>query len=238
MLLLLLITLVECVRDSGDVMEVCAVASGVLTATVLVGLAGSCTKFPTGRRGTRYGCKTLHRTRRSKEAIFGEIGATTVRRMYRMSPESFWNLHQLLERKLENPKKRRRGRARNALLIPSDLRLAMALRYMCGGDPYDIALSHGVHSGEVKNSCWMVVDAVNMTESMAIEYPVSHEDQLEIAKAFQKKSTIDLWNCAGGIDVMLIWIQKPSQKDVDENIGFGEHPRSILLSLVIMESTI
>ena len=79
------------------------------------------------------------------EAIFGEVGPTTVRRMYRMTPESFLNLHQLLERKLEKPKKRKRGRAPNGL-IPYDLRLAMALRYMCGGDPYDIALSHGVHS--------------------------------------------------------------------------------------------
>ena len=223
MLLLLLITLMEGVRGSGDLMEGAAVVAGVLTVTVLVGLAGSRgrAKFPTGGRGTRLGCKTLQRTRRSVEAIFGEIGATTVRRMYRMTPESFWNLHQLLERKLENPNKRKRGKAPNGL-IPSDLRLAMALRYMCGGDPYDIALSHGVHSGEVKKSCWMVVDAVNKTESMAIQYPVSHDDQVDVAKGFQKKSTIDLWNCAGAIDGMLIWIQKPSQKDVDENIGFGE----------------
>jgi hypothetical protein len=195
------------------------VATGVLIA-VLVGM-GIRAKIPTGKRGTRYGCKTLKRTRRSVDAIFDEIGAATVRRMYRMTPESFWNLHQLLQRKLENPKKRKRGQAPNGL-IPSDLRLARALRYMCGGDPYDIALSHGVHSLEVKKSCWMVVDAVNSTQSMAIEYPASHEDQLEIAKGFQKKSTIDLGNCAGAIDVMLLWIQKPSQKDVDENIGFGE----------------
>ena len=83
----------EGVRGSGDCMEAAAVAV-VLPLALLVGLAGSrgsgsgIAKFPTGR-GTRLGCKTLQRTRRSVEAIFGEIGATTVRRMYRMTPESF-----------------------------------------------------------------------------------------------------------------------------------------------------
>ena len=220
MLLLVLITLVKGVRGIGD-LESAAVAAGLVAATVLVGF-GSGAKLPTGRRvGTRFGCKTLKRTRKKVEAIFDEIGPATVRRMYRMTPESFWNLHQLLERKLELPKKRKRGKAPNGL-IPSDLRLATALRYMCGGDPYDIALCHGVHSQEVKRSCWMVVDAVNNTQSMAIQYPVSHEDQLRVAKGFHRKSTIDLWNCAGAIDGMLVWIQKPSKRDVDENIGFGE----------------
>ena len=130
MLLLLLITIVECVRGNGDGMEAVAVAAGVLTATVLVGTVATCAKFPTGRRGTRLGCRTLHRTRKSVEAIFGEVGPTTVRRMYRMTPDSFWNLHQLLKKKLENPKKRQRGKAPNGM-IPSELRLAMALRYMC-----------------------------------------------------------------------------------------------------------
>ena len=98
----------------------------------------------------------------------------------------------------------------------------MALRYMCGGDPYDIGLAHGVHPNEVKKSCWIVVDAVNGTGSLDIQYPVCHEDQLDVAKGFKAKSTIGLWNCAGAIDGMLVWISKPSKSDVEENIGFGE----------------
>ena len=98
MLLLLLIILAKGVRGTGDGMEAVAVATGVLAVSLLAGLAAgsSRAKLPSGR-GTRLGCKTLHRTRRSVEAIFGEIGATTVRRMYRMTPDSFWNLHQLLK---------------------------------------------------------------------------------------------------------------------------------------------
>ena len=63
MLLLLLITLAKGVRGAGDSMEAVAVASGVLAVSLLAGLAaGSRAKFPTGRRGTRYGCKTLQMT--------------------------------------------------------------------------------------------------------------------------------------------------------------------------------
>ena len=199
--------------------EACAVA-GALVAFAAVAAAAAADPR-TLSRGSRLGSKTLKRNRRKIQDIFDELGPATVRRMYRMTQDTFWHLHSLLEAKLPIPGKRKRGKAPNGP-IPSELRLAMALRYMCGGDPYDIALAHGVHQNEVKKSCWIVVDAVNGTASLDIRYPVCHEEQLDVANGFKAKSTIGLWNCAGAIDGMLVWISKPSKSDVEENIGFGE----------------
>lgn len=96
----------------------------------------------------------------------------------------------------------------------------MALRWMDGGSEYDIASVHGVHVGEVLYSVWEVVDRVNSCKALKIMYPTSHEAQKEIAKGFEKKSWVGFRNCAGCIDGMLVWINKPSKLAlVGTNIG-------------------
>jgi hypothetical protein len=89
-------------------------------------------------------------------------------------------------------RKRKRGKTPNGD-ISSANRLAMALRYFCGGDPQDIGLAHSVNgTTEVLKSVWFVVDAVNLTCSMNIKFPVSHDAQWQIAAGFKAKSQIGL----------------------------------------------
>mmetsp|Transcript_13429 Transcript_13429/g.25216 ORF Transcript_13429/g.25216 Transcript_13429/m.25216 type:complete len:487 (+) Transcript_13429:1058-2518(+) len=173
-------------------------------------------------KGRPKGSKTVKRERRSVERLFRELTDHQFRRMYRMSRESFWKLLDIIEPNMPKVRKRKRGKTPNGSISHAN-RLAMALRYFCGGDPQDIGLAHGVNgTTEVLKSVWFVVDAVNLTSSMNIKFPVSHDEQRRIAAGFKAKSRIGLANCVGAIDGLLIWIHKPTKVDVKDNIGFGE----------------
>jgi len=102
-------------------------------------------------------------------------------------------------------------------VIPPELRLALALRYFAGGSALDIMISHHMLHTEVYNSVWMVVDAVNATQSFDIEYPKSHRHQQRIARDFISCSKAGFSNCAGCIDGLLIWMEKPSEMDCKES---------------------
>ena len=173
------------------------------------------------RQGRSVGSPTIPRTRKTMPGIFSELGPKTTRRMYRMTESSFWDLLDIIRPQMHVSKKRKRGSTPNGD-ITKDLRLAMALRYFCGGSPYDIGLAHGVYKNEVYKSVWEVVDAVNSSPALNLSFPSKHLDQMAVACDFQKKSKIDLPNCVGAIDGILIWIHKPSTSDLKEMIGFGD----------------
>jgi hypothetical protein len=54
-----------------------------------------------------------------------------------------------------------------------------------------------------------------------IEHPADHEKQKEIASAFYNASSAGFDSCAGAIDGILIWTQKPSEKDAAK-CGLGQ----------------
>jgi hypothetical protein len=90
----------------------------------------------------------------------------------------------------------------------------MAIRYFAGGCPCDIALVHGVSKSEVYASAWRVVDAVNQTPGLKIEFPMSHTEQRKIAYGFFRKSDASGFEqCVGAIDGVLIWTEKPTLYD-------------------------
>jgi hypothetical protein len=97
--------------------------------------------------------------------------------------------------------------------ITTSVRLALASRYFAGGAPTDLMCKYGVSHASVFVSVWVVVEAIKNIEEFDIEYPSSHEDQLPIAHAFQRKSKVGFHNCVGAIDGILIWMHKPSEKE-------------------------
>ena len=136
-----------------------------------------------------------------------------------MDEASFWHLHRLIGHKLggdlyprKNSKKRWRNGAPNGL-IKSESRLSQALRFFAGGSVYDIGIAHGVHPNEVYTSAWRVVDAVAQTDCLKIKFPSDHNIQRKIAADFQKRSKATFGICAGAIDGMLLWIEKPKLID-------------------------
>ena len=100
--------------------------------------------------------------------------------------------------------------------ISTDVRLACALRYYAGGSPFDISSTYCVSHTEVINSVWFVVEATNKMKEWYIEYPQNHNEQHKIAADFKDKSSVDFDVCAGAIDGILIWMNRPSLEEARE----------------------
>jgi len=71
----------------------------------------------------------------------------------------------------------------------------------------------GISHTDVMDSVWYVVHAVNTTSEFKIEYPSSEVKQARIAAGFERASEVGFRNCAGAIDGVLIWMQKPTLKE-------------------------
>lgn len=162
----------------------------------------------------RIGHPHRRRKRRSVESIMDELGPTYARRACRMERESFFTLYSLIKPHLVSPSSSEDTKLKGAKngLIPGETRHSTAIRYFAGGRPEDICIVHGVSHSEVFNSVWKVVNAVNMCPDLAFQYPSSHEAQREIAQGFFARSYPGFACCAGAIDGMLIWIEKPSDE--------------------------
>ena len=188
-----------------------------IQAACLPHLDGSFTSIYCGREP---GSLTIKRARKDLNLYFQELGPTVFRRMYRMHEEDFYKLYDILEPKLP-VLTRQRGKTPNGD-ITNLHRLAMALRFMAGGERYDIAGVHGVHPGQVYKSLWMIVDAINNTAALDIVFPTSHEKQREMAAQFADRSKCGFNNCVAAKDGMLVWTNKPSEKMDDMGIGNGK----------------
>ena len=158
-----------------------------------------------------------NRTRKYVNQIFDELGPYYVRRAYRMDASTFWCLHRTLKPYFPPPpplrgKKKRAGAKSGRITTP--VRLSAALRYFAGGRPEDICLVHGISHTEVFRSVWFIVDAVNRCKDdiISIQYPESHEKQKEVAAGFVRRSKPKFDCCAGCIDGMLVWTEKPTEE--------------------------
>ena len=178
---------------------------------------------------------TRPRQRRLVHEVYMSLGDFYFRRAYRMSYESFQNLHTLLATGINRAclKLRRYivkgGRKGGKFKLPpirngpisTSVHLACALRSFAGGSPYDLVGFYGISYTDVMDSVWQVVDAVNNYSKFAIAYPSSVEEQKKIAAGFQKASTVGFDICAGAIDGILIWTQKPTQAEA-KRVGVGQ----------------
>ena len=72
---------------------------------------------------------------------------------------------------------------------------------------------YGISHSEIFTSVWAGVPSVNRTPEFHIKYPRDLNKQLQIAAEFKAVSGVGFDNCAGAIDGILIWMNKPSEKD-------------------------
>jgi hypothetical protein len=206
----------------------------IIQAAALASAAHFYSRDRRKRVATRRGKSARRRIRRSVEEIFDCLGPIYFRRAYRMSYESFWRLHSLLEAKIDDVAAKIRGYSPREAHgenwsappihngpISSSARLGIALRYFAGGSAYDVMAKFGVSHTSIFESVWIVVEAVNECSSMKIEYPSDVAVQKRIAKGFHDVSKVKFDCCAGAIDGILIWMHKPSAKEAD-GAGVGQ----------------
>ncbi len=171
--------------------------------------------------GNRAGIDLLRRERKSLSDILPNLGPNSFKKSYRMKVETFKDFFHIIEPQMKPCLPRKQGATQNGP-ITNEARLMMALRFMAGGDKHDIGLVHGVHTNEVYRSLWRVVDAIHGTRPLDIKFPEEWETQQSIAKGFEDKSKCGFGNCAGCIDGMLVWINKPVEDSAEMGISSGK----------------
>jgi len=129
-----------------------------------------------------------------------------------MMPNQFDNLVEMLKPYI-SPGKCKGAHGPNAM-IPSPLRVSAAIRYLAGGDPNDIALSHGVGPSYLFSGLiWPVIEAINHCPDLKVFFTDNHSKQLCIARKFRDRSHAGFDCCVRAIDGILIWTEKPSERE-------------------------
>jgi hypothetical protein len=72
---------------------------------------------------------------------------------------------------------------------------------------------YGISHSEIFTSILAVVQSVNRAPEFHIKYPRDFNHHLQIAAEFKAVSGMGFNNCAGAIDRILTWMNKPSEKD-------------------------
>ena len=138
---------------------------------------------------------------------------------YRLDFDSF---HSLLDdlgvrRKLEHStafKKKQACNGNFGIVIAVEVKLALCLRYLAGGDVLDLILIYKVSKFYVYECLWAGVDAIN--ESIKVEFPLHDVDKLRRLEAeFRARSQDGCWRgCVGAIDGVHFEMEAPTNRDV------------------------
>lgn len=198
-----------------------------LVAVKVVSLAVAKYFARVGKGGRQVGSIPRQRNRQSVADVYHCLGPIYFRRAYRMEYSSFLHLHSILKEGIlaamdgMSPYRRNGGRQGGKYKLPpipngrvsTQVRLACAIRYSSGGSPYDIMALYGVSHSLVFDSLWQVVEALNKCQQFQISYPSCHRKQEAIALGFKAVSAVPFDNCAGAIDGVVIWTNKPTAND-------------------------
>lgn len=124
-------------------------------------------------------------------------------RAMRMPANAFHELSDLLK-----PRLPRRG-------VHPEVRVAIALRYLGGGSYIDICAALGVHCATVYRSLWDVIDAVNSSPSLDLDYQLDNPARrLGYAAGFQRRRNSPFGNVCGALDGIAVKQEQPWPTDV------------------------
>lgn len=177
----------------------------------------ACTSRHDAEKAAPEASKTGDADRRESEPVDGTMAAKNkdfvdpicarlhgvyYRQAYRMTPDHFWRLYELLSPYMPRTEQ-------------NTLRISVALRFFAGGDS---AADHDIKDTKLLNEYfWDVVDAINKCDEMDINFPTVHLRQREKAAGFELfKSDAEIDSCVGSIGHHFIWIQKPSGIDAED----------------------
>lgn len=180
------------------------------------------------REGTRLDKKAHERQRKTIDQIYRDLGPIYFKRAFRMTYSNFTTLLTIVKPYLTSVTRHPTEPCPHAPngFISESIRLACAIRYFAGGDPYDLQQVFGISHTSVHLSVAYSIEAINMVPEFRIAYPEKHREQANIAEGFRKKSVAQLNNCAGCLDGFLLWSHQPTVADcaylgVDPNKFFS-----------------
>ena len=95
-----------------------------------------------------------------------------------------------------------------------------AIKVFSGGGPLDLITTFGISKTMIHYSVDYVINAVCNCKALAIKFPLSHAEQLSVARGFKRKSTAGFNCCVGAVDGMLVWLSKPTETEC-KKVGVG-----------------
>ena len=140
---------------------------------------------------------------------------------YRLRPTDFDNLLDILEPGLQVGDARQAANARQGCPIQVQTRLAVALRYLAGGDPLDLKIIYDMSKEMVMRCVWKVVDAINCHLDN-INLPLDDVHALAAIEAdFAAGTRGGFWRGqVGAIDGVHFKMKAPSAQDVPDPIRY------------------
>lgn len=138
---------------------------------------------------------------------------------YRLSPRAFDELLEAIRLQIEAQDQLQAARSRGRA-ISAEVRLAMTLRYLAGGQILDLRLLYHVSKSECYRSIWRCVDAIN--QHLKVEFPINEHDKLAVLESeFRTASRGGVWKgCVGAIDGCHFKMHGPGKAVDDPNSYF------------------
>ena len=136
------------------------------------------------------------------------------RRIYRMSRASFNTLLQMIRPYLKKETTRLGEKVKP--IIP-ELRLAITLRYLAGGNVNDLLRLYGVSLRSLYSCVWEAIDAINTVLGKVTDFsdPVTLQ---RLEQGFASKSSMQsIRGCIGAIDGLHIKIKAPQRRHGVDN---------------------
>ena len=139
------------------------------------------------------------------------------KRRYRLSWGAFNRLLDKLRPDLAIINEKRAKDGHWGWVVPDAAKLAMALRYLAGGDPQDLYLIYHVSIGYVYRCVWAVVDSVN--RRLTWEFPIDDPEKLATLEAeFRSRSYGGIWEGqVAALDGVHFPMICPSDTDVPDS---------------------
>ena len=143
---------------------------------------------------------------------------------YRLTADAFYHL--LDEKGLRaqialSPKAAKKAtRAKWMVEVPAEVKLAMCLRYLAGGDTQDLWLIYCVDRSYVYKCIWLVVDGINAL--LVVDFPLHDVSKLRKLEAeFRAASRGGIWQGqVGAIDGVHFEMEAPTLKDVSNPMKY------------------
>jgi hypothetical protein len=161
---------------------------------------------------------TRARKRISMAEVYASLGPIYFRRSFRMSYALFVKLLGILAPAINQLSTKHRSdssilrRAPNGLIYLVQC-LGCFLHVAASASVYDIMLIFGIGRADVSKSTWICVEAIRQCKQFDIAYPTCHIAQKAIAQGFYEKSAANFKCCAGALDGLLIWTNRPTESD-------------------------
>ena len=100
--------------------------------------------------------------------------------------------------------------------ITTEIHLACTLCCFAGGSYLDIMVSHGIGKTDLYCSIWAVIRATNVCTMLQFNFLTTISEWKSISNEFSHRSKAGFSNCISCIYGMLVWTEKPSQKECKE----------------------